>query len=109
MHDAPPIRSLKIALRTRICGQCDSLNAVGAAPPPARDCEEKCLLFIQTPRLARLIEQSSGEPVIGYGEVVEHVLRTPCPSEHQSIAFQTFGIEALTTIEQFVARPARPA
>jgi hypothetical protein len=107
MDDALPIGEIKVALRMRICPQCDGRAAAVDSPAPAaRPCEEECLLFVQAPRLAALVEQAAGEPVCGYGEVVGRLLRDDDEraSQLERRGLGDFGVEALATIEQFVSR-----
>ena len=58
---------MKLALRSRICTQCEPGAKESACWEP-RSCESECSLFAQLPRLARFLKRHHSKPPQGYEE-----------------------------------------
>lgn len=87
---------MKLALRARICSECDP-GAPGGDPCrllDAHSCEPGCALFCQLPSLARLFRQHDAKPPADYEEFAIKLL-------YDSAANPTAG----RAVSRDVARP----
>ena len=102
MNQSLSIGWLKIGLRTQICSQCHPIPAA-ADPSQLLDphsCEAGCALFVQLPRLARLLERNRADLPAGYEEFVQKLLvdSTGEASGH----FLEYTNEALVILERIL-------
>jgi hypothetical protein len=108
MENVRPLNQSTIALRERICPECewrgDKLEAADELA-----CEKLCALFVHLPRLTRIVAQFGSEPPCGYDNVIDHFLR--CAHEQSGSTqsdgeapLRAYAADALAVIERVVAR-----
>jgi hypothetical protein len=62
---APRLDLLKLALRGQVCIECSTpTHSITRSAPAIAECEGACPLFVNLPRLARVVQE--GEPPGGY-------------------------------------------
>jgi hypothetical protein len=102
---------MKLALRAQICSQC---HPVPQSVDPLRvfyphSCETNCALFVQLPRLARLLERYRAKPPFGYEEFVLKLLcdsgaiRSDGGQNAMHCLFLDYSHEALAIMERVVS------
>lgn len=116
-----PIGWMKLGLRARVCSQCRAVPNVADSWPllAPRPCEPHCALFVQLPRLARLLERHHAKPPAGYEEFVLKLLCDSLDefpgtlrSSHPAVKpspFLEYLPEALATLERIVGLFDAPA
>jgi hypothetical protein len=65
MTSPPQLQHMKLALRGQVCNECAApVHSLPQPPTVVAQCEDACPLFVNLPRLARVVE--AGEPPCGY-------------------------------------------
>lgn len=111
MDDERSIRWMRLALRARICSQCDPPPAVVAPDPlpQPHSCESGCAFFNQLPRLARFLHRHRARPPVGYEEfAIQLLLESPLESGGIEAKLD-YAHEALATMEKVVSLMQAPS
>ena len=102
---------MKLALRAQICNRCNPRHE----PVDPHPCESTCALFVQLPRIARMLTRYGSKPPSGYEVYAINLLLKSCPSAAPGSAdlppnsapsrnvIANYAPDALATLEKVAA------